>query len=440
MMYRRMVILLFYSLTLSSCVIMPDSIRENTIKEVSFILADTIFASGARGEGSCTSRFLVSGEGNYVSQKYGGSSEQIGAATGRFRVALTPQGWTFVDPEGYRFFGAGVNSVPPPEHFSRIDVPRDLRMLGLNHLANWSAYESINAGNNPMPYTARELFLQGYKNEAQRTKDLFSKGIIPVFDSGFPVFAEQVAQKAAEKYLNDPWCIGIFSDNELPLYSNERYGDLLERYLNIADTSDANYLAARNWMLERKGRADFQVSAEDRYDWHGYLASYYYRIVYTALKKYAPDLLFLGSRLHGAAKSYPNIFEASAPWVDVFSINFYGPCEPPEEQLAYWSVGVNKPYIISEFYAKGFDVALDNSAGAGFHVPGQGERALYFENFVLRLMEQKNCIGYQWFRFQDDASNKGLVDARENWYEPLRRSFIKVNRNLYPLLDFMRNE
>ena len=95
---------------------------------------------------------------------------------------------------------------------------------------------------------------------------------------------------------------------------------------------------------------------------------------------------------------------------------------------------------MSEFYAKGFDVALDNSGGAGLHVPSQGDRALYFENFVLRLMEQKNCIGYQWFRFQDDASNKGLLDAEENWYQPLKRSLTKINSNLYPLLDFMRNE
>ena len=391
MMNGRIGMLFSCFLTLACCTPMSDNFQENTTEDGAFILVDTIFARGAMGEDSCPSRFLASGKGSYVSGKYGGSSEQIGAATGRFRVALTHKGWTFVDPDGHRFFGAGVNSVPPPEHFSKIDVPGDLREMGLNHLANWSAYESINAGNTPMPYTARELFLQGYKNEAQRTKALFLKGIIPVFDPDFALFADQLAKRAADKYLNDPWCIGIFSDNELPLYSNDRYGDLLERFLDIADTTDANYLAAYNWMLERKGRSDFQVTAGDSYDWHGYLASYYYRIVYTALKKYAPDLLFLGSRLHGAAKSYPNIFVASAPWVDVFSINFYGPCEPPAAQLGFWSEGVNKPYIVSEFYAKGFDVALDNSGGAGLHVPSQGDRALYFENFVLRLMEQKNC-------------------------------------------------
>lgn len=410
------------------------------VAEGAFLILDTLFAKGSQGQSTCPSRFLAYSTDSYSPSRFGGSNEQIGEATGRFRVVLTNDGWTFVDPEGYRFFAAGVNSVPEPDNFSKIKLPANLKELGINHLANWSAYEKINAQGSPMPYTTRELFLQGYKNEAQRTKDLFDKGIIPVFDPGFEVFSEQLAMETAGKYVDDPWCIGIFTDNELPLYSNEKYGDLLGRFLSIPDTADANYRAARDWLVERKGTTDFQVTEEDRYDWHGYLASHYYRIVYTAIKKHAPELLILGSRLHGAAKDYPNIFVDSAPWVDVFSINFYGPCEPPTDQLQYWSDGVDKPYLISEFYAKGFDVPLDNSGGAGLHVPGQKERALYFENFALRVMQEKNCIGYQWFRFQDDASNKGLVDASENWYAPLVSSFKKINRDLYQLIDFLRNE
>lgn len=409
-------------------------------EEGTFLIRDTFFYKGSKGTSTCESHYLAYSLNNYESGTFGAGPIRYDSGSGRFRVVLTNDGWSFVDPEGYLFFGAGINSVPPAENFSQIKLPEDLRSIGLNHLANWSAFESINKAGPPMPYTTRELFLQGYKNLEQRTKDLFDDGVIPVFDPEFEYFADLLAQQVAEKYANDPYCIGIFSDNELPLYSNEKYGDLLSRFLQIEDKTDPNYLAARDWMITRSGTADFEWTDADSYDWHGFLAASYYRTVNDALKKHAPDVLFLGSRLHGAAKGYANIFVESAPYVDVFSINYYGPCTPDPEQMDMWETGVDKPFLISEFYAKGFDVDLDNSGGAGYHVPTQGDRALYFENFVLALLSRRNCVGYQWFRFQDDASNKGLVDAGENWYAPLRQSFEKVNKDLYQLRSFLRNE
>ncbi|MEY2905381.1 MAG: hypothetical protein RJA52_1397 [Bacteroidota bacterium] len=418
---------------------LPKRIKTFPLVELGqFLILDTLFSGGSKGDKSYPSISLAYSLDTYESGKFSGGPVRFDIGTGRFRLVKIEDEWSFVDPEGYLFFGAGVNSVPAAEQFTSIKLPSDLRNLGFNHLANWSAFESINQVGPPMPYTSRVLFLAGYKNLEVRTKELYAKGVIPIFDQAFYNYADQMAKLVEEDFSRDPYCIGIFSDNELPLYSNERYGDLLERFLNIEDKEDPNFKAAREWLFQRNGTYEVSsITSTDRYDWHGYLASTYYSIVHQALKRHAPDVLYLGSRLHGAAKNYANIFKESAPYVDVFSINFYGPHQPEFDQISLWENGTDKPFMITEFYAKGFDVELDNSGGAGFHVPSQKDRALYYENFVMRLISRKNCVGYQWFRFQDDSSNKGLVNKEETWYQPLTTSVKKINSDLYNLRKFL---
>jgi hypothetical protein len=149
-------------------------------------------------------------------------------------------------------------------------------------------------------------------------------------------------------------------------------------------------------------------------------------------------MLYLGSRLHGGAKTKNAIFKDSAPYVDVFSVNYYGSYDPHEE-FDMWISESNKPFLISEFYGKGFDVNLDNSTGAGYHVPTQQDRALYFENIVIRFLESEGCVAYQWHKFQDDNSNRGLVDTKEQWYEELRQSLIKINKDIYNFRIYLRS-
>jgi hypothetical protein len=358
-------------------------------------------------------------------------------ATGKFRTEKYNDIWYLVDPEGYLYFGMACNSVKAESEYSSVDLPKDLKEVSFNHLGNWSDYEAINSGAEKIPYTFRELFMQGYKNTSQRTKDFWSEdGIIAVFDPEFLTFADDLAQVVANR-KDDPYCIGVFSDNEMPIYSNSTYGDLLNRYLNISDITDPNYQAADAWMTARKG-ANYTVTEQDDLDWHGKVASTYYQIVHTAIKNYAPDMLYLGSRLHGAAKSKNAIFKDSAPFIDVFSVNFYGEYDP-STVLDMWEQESSKPFIISEFYGKGFDVNLSNSTGAGYHVPTQKDRALYFENIVIRFLESKGCVGYQWHKFQDDNSNRGLIDLDENWYLEMSDALTKINKDIYNFRTFLKN-
>lgn len=401
-----------------------------------FSIIDTTFLGGRSGTVTNMSRALEYANETSSLSQYGGWLDVQLEATGHFRTTLYKDAWYLVDPDGYLFFGAGPNSVKAESAYASISLPEDLINLGFNHAANWSDYAAINGGSEKIPYVFRALFLQGYKNTTQRTKDLFSDGIVPIFDPAFLTYADNLAQTEVAPNKDDPYCIGVFSDNELPLYTNTSFGELLDRFLGIPSLTDPNYLAAHNWMIDRKG-VNYTIDAQDRTDWHGYLVSEYYKKVYTAIKAYAPDMLYLGSRLHAAAKNFPGIYKESAPFVDVFSVNYYGPFEPNTQLLEMWEAESGKPFILSEFYAKGFDVSLDNTGGAGYHVPTQTDRALYFENFVIKLLESKGCVAYQWFKFQDDSSNKGLINASEEWYAPLQNSLIKVNKDIYNLREYL---
>jgi hypothetical protein len=277
--------------------------------------------------------------------------------------------------------------------------------------------------------------MQTYKNSNQRTKDLFSDGIIPVFDPEYTDFCDNHAQQLIEN-KDDPYLLGHFSNNELPIYDNTTYGNLLDRFLAIQDKSDPNYLAAKNWIVDRKGQ-NYTLSAEDREQFHGFVTGTYYKITSEAIKRYDPNHLYLGSRLHGAAKRMPSIFIEAGKYVDMISINVYSTWTPSTEEMDRWSAG-GKPFFVTEFYAKAEDSGLGNATGAGWLVPTQDDRAKFFENFTLALIEHPGCVGYHYFRYIDNNdSNKGLLDVNYNWWEPMKNSFYKVARDIYSLREFL---
>ena len=90
------------------------------------------------------------------------------------------------------------------------------------------------------------------------------------------------------------------------------------------------------------------------------------------------------------------------------------------------------------------DNDLDNVSGAGYVVPTQIDRAYAYQHFTLGLLESRNCVGWHWFRYQDDdsddlsdnCSNKGIFD---NYYEPypwLAQYMRQLNTNVYNLIDY----
>ncbi len=143
-------------------------------------------------------------------------------------------------------------------------------------------------------------------------------------------------------------------------------------------------------------------------DFLAYVTDRYFRIVSTAIKRYDPNHLFLGSRFHGGELNWPEVFKAAGPYVDVLAVNYYRTWTPSQQQLAIWSKCSGRPILITEWYVKGEDSGMPNYSGAGWIVrsptrPGGS----FYQNFALGLLESKVCVGWHWFKYSDNDHIRG---------------------------------
>ena len=112
------------------------------------------------------------------------------------------------------------------------------------------------------------------------------------------------------------------------------------------------------------------------------------------IKAQDPNHLFLGSRFFQPDMNREEIFEAIGPHVDIISVNHYNQWTPDISRIQMWEAEAGRPVIISEFYTKGEDSNMPNTTGAGWVVRTQHDRGLFYQNFVLALLESKACVGW----------------------------------------------
>jgi len=399
--------------------------------------------------------------------KYGGRGDRKTAATGFFYARKTAGRWWLVDPDGYLFINVGLCSV----NIGRSTISRKpaldkfgspakwaeftTKLLGdhrFNGTGGWSDTQLLRAAPHRLVYTLSSNFMGSFG----RSKRLvwqepghlgYPNKCIPVFHPDFEKFCNDYAkQLAATK--DDQWLLGHFSDNELPVVP-----DMLDRSLQLdVDNPDLRYgcEAAKQWLDNRKGkRASLKdITDADRQAFLAYALDAYYRITTNAIRKYDSNHLCLGPRLHGAALRLPAVFSAAGKYLDVVAINYYGAWGPDPQKMAMWAAQSARPFMITEFYAKGQDSGLPNNSGAGWVVPTQLDRARFYQNFTLGLLESKACVGWHWFKFRDNNpqdkstdpsnrdSNKGIIDYQYNPYTALLDEMLRLNTNVYALIDY----
>jgi hypothetical protein len=113
-----------------------------------------------------------------------------------------------------------------------------------------------------------------------------------------------------------------------------------------------------------------------------------------------------------------------------------------------WRTHLKRPVIITEFYAKGADSGFANTTGAGWLVETQKDRARFYQNFLLSMLESKMCVGWDWFKYMDNDpedlstdpsnrdSNKGIVKIDYEPYQELLDGMREFNREVYALTDY----
>lgn len=408
--------------------------------------------------------------------KYGSSLElPRQAATGRFYVTKIGPRWWFVDPEGYLHHHRGVTSVRQgssdrnkaafQQRFGGDDArwlyvtQTELANVGIHGTGAFctDTYQKIqahNAANPDAPLMLCPSF--GFIGAAAKALDgtnlnSTNAKIGAVLHPNWENWVKDYAKTTLANYIGDPNVVGIFSDNEIPFggSSNGRENYILYKLLNLP-ADHFGHKAAQEWVDKNYP----QMAPDYSNMWWSvnlnftqFLAEKYYKGVSQAIKAADPQMLYLGTRLHGEYKTEP-IVTAAGKYCDVVSINYYGNWTPEihvNGRVSEWEQWSGKPFLVTEFYTKGIDDSdLNNESGAGFAVRNQAARAYAYQNFTLGLLQATNCVGWHWFKYQDDdgtdnsskPANKGLYDNSYQMFPYLGRYMKNINIHAYDLINF----
>ncbi|MEI7828426.1 MAG: agarase [Prolixibacteraceae bacterium] len=396
--------------------------------------------------------------------KYGGLKKQRATTTGFFHVEKIGDRWWGVDPEGCLYFNMAINSISmgksPRNEKAVIDkfgTPQNwmkqtigmLQQNGFNCAGSWSDYQSIVEANRtiekPLAYTINWNFMSGYGRVRGGTFQQpghtgYPNDAIFVFDPGFETFCDSHARQVIA-FKDDPNLFGYFSDNEMPFKLKS-----LDNFLALPD-SESGRKAAEQW-LKDKGISKEQITDEHREEFMALVGEKYFSIISKAIKKYDPNHMYIGARFYSEEKNHEKFMTAVGKYLDVVSNNYYNYWTPDSAQLANWTKWTGRPFIITEYYTKGEDSGMPNQSGAGWIVRTQKDRGLFYQNYNLALIESKNCVGWHYFKYQDndpDAkgvdpsntdANKGIVNNYYEVWQPMMDKMRELNSQVYNLIDY----
>ena len=350
--------------------------------------------------------------------KYGGwkGGPQL-AATGFFRTEKVDGRWWLVDPEGHLFFSLGIAAVYAwtqtlasgrekyfewlpsalakswrnddklvdfmhenlarkygvewKSHFADT-THRRFRAWGINTMGNWSHEYIYGLRRTPYvatidPSSAKRLSIRKKKGLGAIVPDVYS-----------PQFVKDVRgqlQKLALKIKDDPWCIGVYVDNELDWSSPDNVEGAAEKYFAT-------------------------IAAE--------------------IKAVLPNHLYLGCRF---VRFQPEVWRVASRYCDVVSFNFY-------ERHPTWNLppdAMDKPVIVGEFHFGALD--RGNLASGCARTFDQRERAQCFKDYVNACLDNPRYVGCHWFQYSDQAVTGRYYDG-----EAYQIGFVSVCDIPYPEL------
>ncbi len=368
-------------------------------------------------------------------------------STGYFYVKKINGRWWMVDPEGY----AGINMAVTSFSSSNIQNDYDItRRLGYNGTGNFLASESqTKSGYNTQNYanfsfTRRLNFFLTYKNVRKNyyttpTAVQGSLNHIVVLDPQFAVYCDNLASTNVTPFAEERDLLGWFTDNEINFNQ-----DQLRNLVKDLPAGDPSREAALAWAAT-KGLSESdcinytsKVTEALKQEFASYLAEHYFKTVAAAIRKYDQNHLILGSRLHGRPRAIEGVVAASHEYMDGTSVNFYDRWSP-NEQIAASTWTADKPCLVGEFYIKDINIQNKTQSGAGWYVNSQEDRGKFYQNSCLEFLQNKNYIGWHYFRFKDDddGSNKGIVSNALTEYTGMTQYMEELNKQVYSIIDFM---
>ncbi len=293
-------------------------------------------------------------------------------ATGHFRVEKYGNRWWFVDPDGRLFWSNGITTVTfheetdvehRPSYFQDPAPDGDFlaRNLSIKYGAAWKSKIEQRTGHRLRSWGLNTIGPWSDSSLTQHatvpyTFIFSSKGIDGKIDPHSRQWYRRLRAKLEAKageLDGDPWCVGVFVDNEIQESSDPRWWDD------------------------------------------------YYRNVSELVHKYLPHKLYLGSRLDFA--DFPEvdanrleIARIAARFTDVISFNQY------RYTLEDFSLpqGIDRPVLIGEFHFGALDRGLLHTGLRS--VQNQNQRAEAYVNYVESALRNPQVVGAHWFKMYDE--------------------------------------
>ncbi|WP_020208688.1 beta-galactosidase [Gilvimarinus chinensis] len=368
--------------------------------------------------------------------------------------------------ETYSFYRANLErkyktDVAPDYMATWREVTVD-RMLhwGFTSFGNWidPAFYQMDR----IPYFANGWIIGDFKTVSSGN-DYWSPLPDP-FDPLFAERAEATIKRVAQEVNNNPWCVGVFIDNEKSWGAmgsvESQYGIVLNT-LTRRDADSPTKAAFSRWLEQRYGSitALNQAWGTDLASWHnlsqgvateGYTeaqladfaellqlyAEKYFEVVHDTLTQYMPDYLYMGARFADWGMT-PEIRRAAAKYADVVSYNYYK--EGINEPFFGFLAELDKPSIIGEFHNGATDSGVFNPGL--IHSESQADRGQMYIDYVTSAVENPYLVGTHWFQYLDspitgraydgENYNVGFVSVADVPYSPLIKAAQRVNKTLY---------
>ncbi len=326
-------------------------------------------------------------------------------------------------------------------------IHQRLRSWGLNTIANWSDERTF-----LKRQTAYTDNIGSHGARMVEGSEGYWGKFPDVFDPGFQDSLRRAMQSKQGKSAGDPWCIGYFSDNEMS-WGDETslalgalksppdqaakiafIADLKAKYGEIGKLNAAWGSQHATWeaLASNREAPDAGKAKADLTAFYRRTAESYFRGVRDAIKKVAPNQLYLGCRF---AWGNPLAAAAAAQYCDVVSYNLY------QRSVASFEFngGRDVPLIIGEFHFGALDRGMFHTGLVP--VESQEARAKAYKDYVLGALKHPQFVGCHWFQYQDEPTTGrvydeenyqiGFVDIADTPYSEIIEASRLVGQRLY---------
>ena len=344
-----------------------------------------------------------------------------------------------------------------------LEVTEDrMRNWGFTSFGNWIDPAFYHRNN--VPYFANGWIIGDYQ---KISSGLDYWGPMPdPFDPEFERRAKKSIAVVADEVKNNPWCIGVFIDNERSWGAESsirnHYGLVLDglskdmtSYLkqesikilrnnhnSIEDLNSAWGTSIDSWRelesgINYKEKDDFSKGMiADLSIILEAFATKYFQVVHDALEEMMPNHMYMGCRFAVWGVT-PEVRKSAAKFVDVFSYNYY------KEGIGtkYWKFlgEVDLPTLIGEYHMGAPDSGLLHSGLV--HGKDQEDRARMWELYANSVIDNPYLVGAHWFQYIDspltgrahdgENYNVGFVSATDIPYPPMIKKAKEINSGLY---------